>query len=212
MIKFQNLNEISFESAREIQNELVSKRQKNLISDTIIFCEHPATLTQGIRSKDSELLLPKEQLGSIQIVKTDRGGEWTAHAPGQLVIYPVIDLKARKLSPKCLVNVLLDTVTSALIELGISAVNSSKPLGVLLPGIFVANRKIGSIGLKISRGVTNHGLSLNVSNSLEIFKLIIPCGLADIEMTSVSKELGRTMETTAIIPIIEHRFIRQFGD
>lgn len=207
MIKFQHLNEISFESARAIQNDLVAKRQKGLIPDTIIFCEHLPTLTKGIRAEDSELLVDKEQLASIKIVRTDRGGEWTAHAPGQLVIYPVIDLRARRLSPKCAVNVLLDTVTSSLIKLGISAVNSSKP-----PGVFVANRKIGSIGLKISHGVTNHGISLNVSNSLEIFKLIVPCGLADIEMTSVGKELGRTMETTAIIPIIEQHFIRQFGD
>lgn len=207
MIEFKNLNEVSFEHARGIQTELVSQRQRDLISDTVIFCEHPPTLTQGIRSISSELLVPEEQLDSVCLVKTDRGGEWTAHAPGQLVIYPVIDLKARKISPKCFVNRLLEAVTSALIELEINAVNSSQP-----PGIFVANKKIGSIGLKISRGVTNHGVSLNVSNSLEIFALIVPCGLADTEMTSVSKELGRTVEIAEMIPIIEKYFIRKFGD
>ena len=206
MLDFQNLGLISYQHGRDVQSDFISKRQQNLIPDTIIFCEHPPTLTAGIRATDSELLIPKSDLPDLEIIKTNRGGEWTAHEPGQLIIYPVIDLKARRLSPKCFVNVLLDTICLALKELDLTAVNSHKPAG-----IFVGDRKIGSIGLKILKGVTNHGLSLNVSNTLELFKLIIPCGLSDTEVTSVSKELGRNIETSSIVPNVKKQFIRNFG-
>ena len=207
MLEIKNLGLISYSEGREIQSDLVSKRQQNLIPDTFVLCEHPPTLTAGIRATEAELLIPVGERKNIEIVKTNRGGEWTAHEPGQLVLYPVIDIKPRKFSPKCFVNVLLDTVCAALKEVHITAVNSIKPAGV-----FVETRKIGSIGLKISRGVTNHGVSLNVSNSLELFKLIVPCGLADIEVTSVSKELGKIVETSSIIPIVEEQLVNSFGD
>jgi len=206
VLNFLKLGEISFNDARAIQSDLMLKRVNNLIPDTIIFCEHPATLTRGIRATNAELLVEQEELGKVQIIQTDRGGEWTAHEPGQLVIYPVIDLKLRKLSPKCVVDVLLNTVSSALNMLNIPSTTSRKPAG-----IFVGSKKIASIGLKISKGITNHGLSLNVSNSLTTFELIVPCGLVDIEMTSASKELGITMETMTMIPIIEQQFINSFG-
>jgi lipoyl(octanoyl) transferase len=202
-LDFRHLGEVSFDEARQLQNELVDLRIQNLVPDTILFCEHPKTLTRGIRATDSELLSSHDN--ETQIVTTDRGGQWTAHEPGQLVIYPVINLKERKLSPKCAVKYFLDSIARVLINLDISAKSSQKPAGV-----FVEGKKIASIGLKISRGVTNHGISLNVHNSLELFQLIIPCGLVDMEMTSITKQLGREMDISKIFPLIEKEFRKDF--
>lgn len=207
MIEILNLGQISYRQGLEIQADLVYKRQRSLIPDTFIFCEHPPTLTAGIRATSSGLLASMDQQSGLSIVRTDRGGEWTAHEPGQLVLYAVVDIRVRRLSPRLFVDVLLSTTCSSLEGLLVDSIYSTCPAG-----IFVGGRKLGSIGLKISRGVTFHGISLNVSNSLEIFRLIVPCGLTDTEMTSVSRELGTVVETSLIASIIGEQLQKRFGD
>ncbi len=181
------LGTVPYRQALAIQAEVQAQRQAEEVPDTLLLLEHPPVYTRGRRAAEDELSLGDDfyrALG-IEIVPTDRGGKVTYHGPGQLVGYPimrVVDIGAhlRKMEA---------AIVAALAEYGIQA-SSRCDEGIDYTGVWVADRKIASIGVHVSRGVSTHGFAVNVSNDLTPFTWIVPCGLPDVTMTSVTQELG----------------------
>lgn len=165
---------------RALQNQLVEKRKQNIIKDTLILTEHPPTITLGKRLELEQFDFSSFTKQGIEVQKTDRGGELTFHAPGQLVLYPVFDLRQRRLGVEKFVEVFLSVISSALNEVGIESKCRLRPAG-----LWVGDAKIASVGLRIDRGVTNHGFSLNLSCALEPFSLFPVCGESKAKITSV---------------------------
>ena len=169
--------------------------QADSFDDEIWLLEHDAVFTLGTAADPSHVLNP----GNIPIVQTDRGGEVTFHGPGQLVIYFLLDIKTKKIGPKSLVANLQNLIQNIL---EYYAIESSFVEGA--PGVYVGEKKIASIGLRISKGRTYHGISLNVDMDLEPFSLINPCGYEGLEVTQISHfDSNVTMEGVESIAIEE---------
>jgi lipoic acid synthetase len=169
------------------QHELHSKRLLNEILDTILMTEHPPVITLGARQSANKLLIDNKGLQeqSIDIVDVRRGGGITAHNPGQLVFYPILNLQQLGFSITEYIRKLEDIGTELLEQLGITAERRKG-----FPGLWINGRKIASIGVRVSKSITYHGMAINIQNDLSIFNHIVPCGLEDIKMTSVLKETG----------------------
>ena len=169
--------------------------QADSFDDEIWLLEHDAVFTLGTAADPSHVLNP----GNIPIVQTDRGGEVTFHGPGQLVIYFLLDIKTKKIGPKSLVANLQNLIQNILKH---HAIESSFVEGA--PGVYVGEKKIASIGLRISKGRTYHGISLNVDMDLEPFSLINPCGYEGLEVTQISHfDSNVTMEGVESVAIEE---------
>jgi lipoyl(octanoyl) transferase len=186
-ISVQRFGTVPYRDALAIQADTHAQRLAEQISDTLLLLEHPPVYTRGRRASDNELPLGEDfyHAHGIEIVPTDRGGKVTYHGPGQLVGYPimrVIDIGAhlRKMEA---------AIVAALAEYGIQA-RSRCDEGIDYTGVWVADRKIASIGVHVSRGVSTHGFAVNVINDLAPFTWIVPCGLPDVTMTSMTQELG----------------------
>ena len=145
--------------------------------DELWIVEHPPVFTQGLAGKPEHLLLPT----AIPVIQIDRGGQITYHGPGQLVVYTMIDFKRRKTSVRTIVSALENSIIATLAEYGITAAADPKR-----PGVYVGERKIASLGLRIKNGSVYHGLALNVNMDLTPFQQINPCGYAGLEMTQIA--------------------------
>jgi lipoyl(octanoyl) transferase len=170
-----------------IQTEVQARLQTNELPDTLLLLEHPPVYTRGRRAGEDELALGEAFYRShgIEIVPTDRGGKVTYHGPGQLVGYPIMrvsDIGAH-------LRTIEAAIVAALAGVEIEA-RSRCEEGIDYTGVWVEDRKIASIGVHVSRGVSTHGFAVNVTNDLTPFTWIVPCGLADVTMTSVERELG----------------------
>ena len=172
--KFIQLGNQAYADTYEKMRSLV---QADSFDDEIWLLEHDAVFTLGTAADPSHVLNP----GNIPIVQTDRGGEVTFHGPGQLVIYFLLDIKTKKIGPKALVANLQNLIQNILQHYSIE---SSFVEGA--PGVYVGEKKIASIGLRISKGRTYHGISLNVDMDLEPFSRINPCGYEGLEVTQIS--------------------------
>jgi lipoyl(octanoyl) transferase len=189
---------VPYEEARELQRQLEARRQREEIPDVLLLLEHPPVYTRGRRSKPAELPMGVEwyEAQGIEVRDTDRGGLVTYHGPGQLVAYPIVHLGAYGDDVHRYVRGLERVMIEALGEAGVPAQTIEGLTGVWTEGepppTLAANpaRKIGSIGLHVSRGVTTHGLAVNVSNDLQPFEWIVPCGIEGAAMTSLTRELG----------------------
>ena len=149
--------------------------------DELWVLEHPPVFTQGIAGKKEHLLAP----GEIEVIRTDRGGQVTYHGPGQIVVYVLCDIRRAKLGVRDLVTGIEQAIIAFLSEFGLVADADPKA-----PGVYVSGEKIASLGLKISRGSSYHGLALNVNPDLEHFGRINPCGYAGLRVTSLAQLLG----------------------
>jgi lipoate-protein ligase B len=185
----------------ELQKILVEKRIKKKIGDNLVLVEHPAAVTIGRSGGKNDLFLPEEKIRKkgIDLYYVDRGGRATYHGPGQLLIYPIIELKDRDL--RKFVKKLLDTIAEVLKEYGIqpSLKNGN-------PGIWVNYKKIASIGIAVKKWVSYHGVALNVGPDLNGFKWIIPCGDPDEVMTSMELELNQPVN----IVEVKNQFVQSF--
>jgi lipoate-protein ligase B len=152
--------------------------------------EHPPVITFGNQTDPNFLLSSKLELSAlgVEVEESDRGGQVTAHEPGQLVIYPIVALSRLKLSPKSYVYILEQAVIETLAQWGVYA--QRDPVN---PGVWVGSQKICAIGIRISRRVSLHGLALNISNSLSLFNHIVPCGIKGRGITSLSLQMGRSV-------------------
>ena len=187
-----------YRSVLQQQLQLWEQRRQNKIPDTILIVEHPPVITLGARLNANKLLVVPEQLlqKGIDIVNIRRGGGATAHNPGQLVFYPILNLQHLGLGINEYIRE-LETIGIELLKQ--LCVCSTRRKGY--PGLWIGNnsqskivnrqfKKVASIGVRVSKGVTYHGMAINIQNDLSIFDLIVPCGLDGIEMTSVLKETG----------------------
>ena len=172
---------ISYKRAMKILNKRVEQQKAGRGKELLWILEHPTTYTAGIRSNNKEILDK-----TIRVVKTNRGGKITLHSPGQKIIYFVINLNKRKKDVRKLINIIENCITDFLKMYKINSSPDRKNIG-----IWVEDKKIAAIGLKISKWVAYHGCSINVSNDLSLYKKIIPCGLDNNKITSIELETKR---------------------
>jgi lipoyl(octanoyl) transferase len=166
--------------------------------DEIWLLEHPPVFTLGMNASPAHVLAP----GDIPVVQIDRGGQVTYHGPGQLVVYPLVDIRRAKLGVRDLVTALEQSVVQLASELGITAETRRGA-----PGIYVGAKKLGSVGIRIRRGSSYHGLAVNVNLDLEPFRRINPCGYQGLEMTQLA-ELGGPRSVDAAADALEPHLLR----
>jgi lipoyl(octanoyl) transferase len=183
-----HLGRVPYAEALALQHRVRTARQAGVIPDTVLLLEHPPVYTRGRRSVPGELPFGEDHYAAqgIEIVDVDRGGKVTYHGPGQLVAYPIV----RVTDIMAFVEQLEQVMVDALREEGVEARGRAAD-GRDFTGVWVGDRKIGSIGLHVSHGVTMHGLSLNVEDDLAPFQWIVPCGLGGVAMTSVQAETSQ---------------------
>ena len=191
------------------QHQLQEKRRRGEIANTILIVEHPAVITLGARQSANKLLAERDVLAQRQIDVVDirRGGGTTAHNPGQLVFYPILYLPDFGLGINEYVRKLEAIGAGLLEQLGVQAERRKG-----FPGLWVDRRKIASVGVRVSRLITYHGMAINIDNDLSIFDLLIPCGLDGVEMTSVLKETGRRQPMTKVKKTLIELLSKHFRD
>jgi lipoate-protein ligase B len=195
---------VPYQEAVELQTQLRERRQAGEIPDSLLLLEHPPTYTKGRRSEKADLPMGEEWYWSqgIEVHETSRGGRVTYHGPGQLVGYPIMAVGD--------VVAFLRTMESAIITaLADEGVKAEVREG--LTGVWVGERKIGSIGLHVSRGVTMHGFAVNVDGDLQPFEWIVPCGIEGVRMTSLYLATGLTGRMDCFRKRIAWRFAEAFG-
>ena len=187
------LGRIAYADALELQRRLVERRRAGDIPDQLILLEHDHVITLGTSAHAEHVLLEADErrLFGIEMFETGRGGQVTYHGPGQLVVYPLIDIRRAGLGVRDLVTALERAVIDYCASLGIEA--ATRPGA---PGVYVQGRKLGSVGIRIRRGASYHGLALNVNMDLEPFQRINPCGYAGLQMTQLAS-LGQPDLTVA---------------
>ncbi len=190
------LERMDYRAAWELQHRLAAERADGLIADRLLLVEHPAVLTLGRQADDSHVLASPKELRrrGIEVVRVERGGEVTYHGPGQLVAYPILQLSRRGLLVKPLVRALEAAMAETCATLGVAAGRRERHPGCWCDPDGVEPRKIGALGLRVERGVTYHGIALNVNVDLTDFDLIDACGEPGTRSTSIANELGRTAE------------------
>jgi lipoate-protein ligase B len=210
--EYQFLGPVSYLYALDLQRDLARKRALGEMPDTLLLLEHPPVYTTGRRGPGANLLVSEEALGA-PLIETDRGGDITFHGPGQLIAYPIIDLRANGLSVVSYVRGLEEAVIRALRTYGIDA-------GVEcgLTGAWVGTDKIAAIGVHVGRPagvgggwVTTHGLALNVSVDLDWFGRIVPCGLANRGVTSIEALTGEAPDVEEVANRLAETFGEVFG-
>ncbi|HUT47140.1 MAG TPA: lipoyl(octanoyl) transferase LipB [Sedimentisphaerales bacterium] len=187
-LKIRDCGLADYRQILQMQQLLREKRQQNEIPNTVLIVEHPAVITLGARQSSNKLLVVREDLAQkhIDVVDVRRGGGTTAHNPGQLVFYPILNLQKTGLGINEYIRELEAIGAELLKQLD---VHSARRKGA--PGLWIGKRKIASIGVRVSRYITYHGMAINIQNDLSIFDFIVPCGLDNVEMTSVLKETGK---------------------
>ncbi len=210
------LGRIPYRTAWDTQKALVDARAGGAIRDTLLLLEHDAVLTLGRQADESHVLARPSELRrrGIEVIRVERGGEVTYHGPGQLVAYPIIRLGDRGLMVRPLVTALEEAMIETCATLGVETVRRDGH-----PGCWVLGdggrppRKIGALGLRIERGVSYHGIALNIAPDLRDFDLIDPCGTPGLISSSIAEELGRTAEppTTEAVERAARIFAESFG-
>src|SRR2546421_315969 len=199
-----NLGRVEYADAYALQEELRAARQAGDIPDALLLLEHPPVYTKGRRTERADLPMGDDwyRTQGIDVAETNRGGRVTYHGPGQLVGYPIMKIT----DVIKFVRTMERGVIAALADEGIEA-----QVREGLTGVWVGDRKIGSIGVHVSRGVTMHGFAINVDNDLQPFEWIVPCGIDGVRMTSVYVETQRTGEMRCFRKRIAWRFAESFG-
>jgi lipoyl(octanoyl) transferase len=199
---------VPYLDALEAQLRLAAARQAGEVPDLLLLLEHPPVYTRGRRSAPAELPMGEDwyRAQGIEVCDTDRGGAVTYHGPGQLVGYPIVSLKAYRDDVREYVRRMEAVIVAALAEHGV-------PAGPLegLTGVWARNRKIGSIGVHVSRGVTTHGFAINVNNDLQPFEWIVPCGIEGCRMTSLTRELGYEQDFSGFADTVVDSFAFVYG-
>jgi lipoyl(octanoyl) transferase len=203
--EWRELGRIGYGAALELQRELVEKRKRGLIPDQFLLLEHPHVITLGRNGRLEHLLASPEVLerAGIEFFHTDRGGDITYHGPGQVVGYPILDLRGWRKDVVAYVRGLEQVIIEALAEFGLRGEREPGRTGVWIQG-----RKIAAIGVHVSRWVTSHGFAFNVSTDLSYFRYIVPCGLT-APVTSMA-ELGVPTDLERVHAALVRAFSRVF--
>jgi lipoyl(octanoyl) transferase len=194
------LGRVDYEPTWRAMQRMVDERGPGA-RDEVWFLEHPPVFTLGMNSRPEHLL----GTGDIPVVQVDRGGQVTYHGPGQLVVYPLLDLDRARLGVRALVEGIERAIVATVAEWGIEAIGRRDA-----PGVYVGPRKLASVGLRIRKGRSYHGLALNVAMDLEPFRRINPCGYAGLEMTQVS-DLGGPADLGAVADVLAPRLLAALG-
>ena len=197
----RDLGRVEYEPTWQRMQAFTQQRD-DTTPDEIWFLEHPPVFTLGLNGKPEHVLSP----GDIPVVNIDRGGQVTYHGPGQLVVYPLIDLKRRKLGIRALVEALENAVIDTLADFGIEAKSRRDAPGVYTPG----GAKIAALGLRVRRGCSYHGLAFNVAMDLEPFQRINPCGYAGMEVTQVV-DLGGPFGLETVAEALKPHLLKRLG-
>jgi lipoate-protein ligase B len=200
---------IEYRSALDLQRSLVWARQTNAIeNDVVLILEHPPVFTLGRRAGIENLKVSKAFLErkKIPIIPVERGGDITFHGPGQLVVYPIINLTKAGLNIMDYVTRLEEIMIRTASDWNIAAKRNS-----VNRGAWISNKKLGSVGISVQRGVAFHGFAFNVNLSLKPFKWIHPCGLTDIGVTSMARELSQGISMSSVRKAVMHHFGTVFG-
>jgi lipoyl(octanoyl) transferase len=208
MLEAHYLGRRRYAPVLELQRQLVRQRQRGEISDRLLLVEHEPVITLGRGAKLKNLLVDGPTLTAlgVELHEIERGGDVTFHGPGQLVGYPIIHLREQKISgPRQFVYKLEEALIRTLAEYGVDAFRQPD-----LIGVWTNQGKVAAIGVFISQGVTMHGFALNVNTNLEYFQLIIPCGLSDRRVTSLSQLLGRIIDLREVAHRLTANFARVF--
>ena len=216
--KFIDLGRKSYREVWKQQEELLEivkeqKKRGERTSNYLLFVEHEPVYTLGRSGNDGNMLINAIQLRAkhAEFIKVDRGGDITFHGPGQLVVYPVIDMENFNLGVKDYVNGLEEVVIKSLSAYGITGERLPGATGVWLDAETKAARKICAIGVRCSQYVTMHGFALNVNTDLDYFNYIHPCGFVDKGVTSIAKELGEEVDMQRVKECVKNCFKEIFG-
>ena len=205
-IEVRRLGIVPYGEALTLQRELVEKRRAGRVPDLLLLLQHPPVITLGVKGDGgrSNVLVSDERLAElgVEIAETGRGGDVTYHGPGQIVGYPILDLKPDRCDVHRYVRDLEDVMIRVCADYGVIA---GRIKG--LTGTWIGREKIGAIGVRISRWITSHGFAFNVNTNLQGFALIVPCGITDHGVTSLERASGRTLSLDAV----EDRIITQFA-
>ncbi|MEJ2617582.1 MAG: lipoyl(octanoyl) transferase LipB [Ignavibacteriaceae bacterium] len=207
-ILYTDLGLIDYKEAWDLQKHTFELRHQKKISDIIYLLEHPHTYTLGKVADEKNLIGSKEYLDKkkISVYNIDRGGDITYHGPGQIVGYPIIDLNEWQKDTHKYLRSLEEVIIRTCGYYGIKGIRDPE-----YTGVWIENRKIAAIGVKISRWITMHGFAFNVNTDLSLFTGIIPCGIVDKEVTSLQKELSRSVSIHEVKEILLKNFIEVFG-
>jgi lipoyl(octanoyl) transferase len=208
-VEIRRLGQIAYPDALALQRALVEDRRAGRVGDLLLFAEHPHVLTLGVRGDGgrSHILATADALASrgIEVHEAGRGGDITYHGPGQVVGYPILDLKPDRCDVHRYVRDLEEVLIRTAGDFGIDAERVEG-----LTGVWVGQEKLAAIGVRIARWITSHGFAFNVSTNLDYFQLIIPCGLADRSVTSLERLLGRTVKLADVEDRIASHFAEIF--
>jgi len=198
----------NYREVLQLQHQLREKRRRGEIPDTVLIVEHSPVITLGARQSANKLLADRKDLAQrhIDVVDIRRGGGTTAHNPGQLVFYPILNLRQLNLGISEYIRE-LESIGAELLEH--LDVHAERKKG--FPGLWVGTKKIASIGVRVSKFITYHGMAINIQNDLSIFEFITPCGLDGIEMTSVLKETGKRHSMSQVKERLSQLLIRHFS-
>jgi len=203
------LGTLEYREAWDLQTSLVAARKKRIIDrDVILLLEHPPVFTLGRRGGLDDLTVSRDLLekAGISVIQVERGGVITFHGPGQLIMYPIIDLNAARMRVVDYVEKLEEIMIRTVAEWGIIA--ERNPLN---RGIWVGNKKLGSIGIAIRRGICFHGMSLNVNISMKHFGWMNPCGLKQVKISSIQRELSRKVSMSKVCGAVKKHVESVFG-
>jgi len=216
------LGRVGFEEAFDLQRRVLEGRVRGERCDTLLLLEHPHVYTLGRRGGAGDVLADAAALEALgaRVVETDRGGEATYHGPGQLVGYPIVDLRTLGVGPVAYVRMLEDVVIATLEEYGVVGHRVKGRTGVWTGGApdapvrdggNPAGRKMAAIGVRVSRGVSMHGFALNVCTDVGYFRHIVPCGMPGLKVSSISLELGRRVEVPDAARVAARRLAEALG-
>lgn len=211
-VHVHRLGTIGYGEAHTLQRRLQEARARGLVPDTLLLLEHPPVITLGRGAKEENLRFPRESLRArgIEVHATGRGGDVTYHGPGQLVGYPIMSLSPDREDVRRYVRDLEESMIRLAATYGLEASRIEGMNGTWLRSADLGDRKIGAIGVRISRWVTMHGFAFNVTTRLAHFELIVPCGIRDKGVTSLELELGRAVPLSEVMDRFEPIFAGLF--
>jgi lipoyl(octanoyl) transferase len=208
LLKIEWLGQVPYRPTWELQNDLADQRRRREIGDRLLLLEHDPVYTIGRGGREENLLATPERMAALgaELVRIDRGGDITFHGPGQLVAYPIVEL-ADPLDLRRYVRALESAVIATAFSFGVRAGRLDG-----LPGVWVdGTRKLAAVGVRVRRGVTTHGLALNVSTDLAWFDEMIPCGIPGCEVTSLERETGHVLRLTDVADVLAADLARALG-
>ena len=198
---------VQYDEGLRLQERAVERLRAGQGQEQILLLEHPHVFTLGRGADSSNILADRQQLESsdVEVHETGRGGDVTYHGPGQLVGYPIVDLKPDRCDVHRYVRDIEEVLIRTIAEFGVAGTRIPG-----LTGVWVGNEKIGAIGVRIARWITSHGFALNINTDLSFFRMIVPCGIADKGVTSLSKLIGRELELQDVASVCAQKFAEVF--